>query len=448
MRCSSRALPLIAAVILNQSVLAFADAPVRTDAGAAAITGEATPSPPNPPAPTTEPSPTTDVSPAEPPAAANDTVGDPGDASDGKPHKKKHKTDADGDPDQGDIVADSPDDEVRHTVDFRFLFQTRYTATFAPTIDQTTTLDPRLNDGYSLNRIFLRATTRPRPWLSAKLLVDFSELSHKSPKNALKLAYIDLTIAPKWTLTVGLFKRTFSLLELLPIAEFEVADVGPTDTLIKDAKLGGRDAGVMIRFDPLRKRKWLSIYLAAYDGGLGGVDARPLGLVTARVVAQPVKHLRLGVDGVWRQHGQQPPPGIPSNAGPGQAVSADIRYSRKRLELRAEWLWGDRADEANRGDARTFMAAWVIAAVRLRLDPVVLMPAVRFEWLDADREHEIGRRYVFSTAVDVMDVSESVRLLIDVSHYQVQRGTYPLSIAPVLLDTSSTAIVAQVQVKI
>jgi hypothetical protein len=33
---------------------------------------------------------------------------------------------------------------------------------------------------------------------------------------------------------VGLFKRPYSLLELLPIAEFEFADVGPTDDVIKE----------------------------------------------------------------------------------------------------------------------------------------------------------------------------------------------------------------------
>ena len=402
---------------------------------------------------------------ATPPATAPSD--DAGPAADHHHKKKKKKNQQDTDPgatdaiaskhapsedalgaDQGDIVSNGSETEDGHGVNFRFLFQTRYLTTFSRSIDPATTADPRLNDGYTLNRIFTRLTTKPKPWMSAKLLIDWAEITHRNPKKALKLAYAEFAVDRHVVVTIGMFKRTFSLLELLPIADFEVADVGPTDVLIKDAEIGGRDPGAMIRTDPLHKRKRLNFYLGVFRGGLGGTDARAAGLLTARLTSEPIKHLKLGIDGAWRPHGQTVPAGVSPTTGEARAMSADVSYERKRYELRTEWLWGDRADEVNRGDARTFMAAWGIAAVKIPVRHDVVMPAARFEWLDADREHGIGSRYLMTLALNVMDVADSVRVLVDVSRTQVHAGTFPLSVPPVLTDISSTAAVVQVQVKI
>lgn len=392
---------------------------------------------PPPPAPATEPAPDGQPAPSE-------------DKDKDKDKDKHDDREATGfSSEQGDIAGDDKAGVGARDIHFRFLFQTRYQKTFVRPIDPTMTLDPRLGDGYALNRIFLRATTRPKPWLSAKLLVDFAELSHKTPKHALKLAYTELELHKRAILTVGLFKRTYSLLELLPIAEFELADAGPTDTLIKDAELAGRDPGAMIRIDPLPKKKWLNVYLGIFDGGLGGLDARPLGLATGRLVSKPFKHLRIGIDGAWRNRGRTPlTPGLPVATGPGRGIGADATWLHKHYQIRGEWLWGTRADEINAGDAKTFMAAWLIAAAKIPVDRFLVMPAVRFEWLDADREHSIGRRYYVTGALNLADLGGMFRVVVDVSRSQVQRGSFPLSVAPVLHDVSSTICVVQLQVQI
>lgn len=384
------------------------------------------------------------------PAAADNAAADAG----GSQPKKKHKKHGNGDAslDQGDVVDEDDLGGISsHGVNFRFLLQTRYTANLVDhDVDPSTTLDPRLQDGYSISRAFMRAVSSPRQWITLKFLADFAEFSHRQPRRALKLAYAEFHPADHITLIAGLFKRTFSLLELLAIADFEFADVGPTDVLIKNAELGGRDPGAMIEITPLRKKKTLGIYVGVYDGGLGGADARPYGLMTGRIEGRPTKHLRLGVDGAWRPHGQSPlGAGIPSTTIAGKAVSADASIVAKDLEVRAEWLWGDRTDRALAADARTWMAFWAIGAIKLDLsDTLRLMPAARFEWLDADREHPVGRRYLFSGSLNLMDRADTVRLLLDVSRNQVQSGTFPLSVPPLLLDTSSTTIVVQLQVKV
>jgi len=130
-------------------------------------------------------------------------------------------------------------------------------------------------------------------------------------------------------------------------------------------------------------------------------------------------------------------------------------YDGKRLAARAEWLWGDRSDDNHRGDdlmgnggARTFMGAWAIAAYKIPVDKLMVMPAARVEWLDADREHPVGRRYYVSGAVNVMDKSDEVRVLLDVSRQQVQDGTIPLGMPPGLLDQNATVVNLQIQIKI
>ena len=397
---------------------------------------------------------------ADAPPVASPPVEEPDTDADKKDKKHKHKHE-DAEPTgetpseehdvaNGDLVeSDDIGGVSEGPVNLRFLLQPRYVQTFVHSgLDTATVLDPRLDDGWAINRAFLRVTASPKPWLEAKVLADFAELQHRNPKRALKLAYAELKPDKRVSIYVGLFKRTFSLLELLPIADFELANSGPTDTLIKDAELGGRDTGAMVHWAPLQKKKWLGLYLAAYSGNVTGANARPWGLVTGRITSEPIKHLTLAIDGAYRQYPEVTTPGVPASPGKGRAISADATWHRKRYEIRGEWLWGTRSDEDNAGLAKTWMAAWGIAAVRFPVDEVVLMPAARFEWLDADLEHDIGRRYYISGGLNVMNRTDSVRVLLDVTRSQVQRGSFPLSVAPVLLDASSTIIVAQAQIKI
>ena len=57
------------------------------------------------------------------------------------------------------------------------------------------------------------------------------------------------------------------------------------------------------------------------------------------------------------------------------------------------------------------------------------MPAARFEWLDIDRQHPEGQRYLISGALNV-DFTTHVRLLLDLSRAQLTSGTYPSTAPP------------------
>lgn len=407
--------------------------------------------------------PAPDANPASPPEVAPADVVTPTETTappeeTGKKKKKKHKHDADAPDDVGgDLVhADDVGGVGTSQVNFRFLLQTRYTQTFVKTpLDQATVLDPRIGDGYAINRAFMRVTATPLEWLESKLLVDFAELQHKNPKHALKLAYAEMKASEHVSVTVGLFKRSFSLLELLPIADYELANPGPTDDLIKNAEFGGRDTGAMVRWSPLHKKKRLSMYLGMFSSDLHDLDARPYGLITARVVSE-TKHWRLGADVAVRPHGEST---VPANPSSGQAVSADATYHHKSYEVRAEWLWGTRSDKPNAALALNWMAAWAIATMRFPVsDCVVLMPAARFEWLDADlggiftdaagQQHGVGRRFYITGALNAMNVTDNLRVLLDVTRSQVQPHTYPINFPPLLLDRSSTIITLQAQIKI
>jgi hypothetical protein len=361
---------------------------------------------------------------------------------------------------KGDAFGDEPENGPKtRGFAFRSLLQTRYTRVF----DDASAKDAASNDGFALNRAFLRGVVHPNKWLSAKLLVDFAELAYSNPQQALKLAYGEIKPVKRVELTVGLFKRTYSLLELLPIAEYELADTGPTDNLIKDTQFGGRDAGAMVRGDPLPKRRWLHVYLGAFGGagegaeGLPGTTgnantgpdlAAPSLLLTARLQSRPLKHLSLGVDGAWRPTGT-PVVDLPpqSQVTSGAATSADATYSNRLVEVRGEWLWGDRTDTSYRADARTFMAAWGILAVRFPVAGVLAIPTARFEWLDTDRQHPEGQRYVVSGALN-LDFTARVRLLLDLTRDQLQRGSYPLSSPPGVFSQSVTFYVTQLQLEI
>ena len=385
------------------------------------------------------------------------SASEPAPAIEAPKHKKtKKKSDEDwGDSMQGDIVDDEQEPELASRgMRFRWLFQTRYTETYQPYND-TSHYDLSTADGYRVQRVFMRATAKPRSWLRSKLLIDFADIAHKTGAKALKLAYAEIKLHPRVIATVGLFKRTYSLTELTAISKFELADVGPIDDLIKDAELGGRDIGAMMRIDPLAKRRFLSIYFAAMSGAEFGDDARADGILTGRITTAPIKHLTFGIDGVYRRKGQQVPPGFIPTVGAGKAMSADVMYVGKRLAARGEWLWGDRTDENHRGDdlmgnggARTFMGAWGIVGYKIPVDKLAVIPAARLEWLDADREHPIGRRLYISGAITVMDKADQVRMLLDVSRQQVQAGTIPIGQSLGLLDQSATIVNVQVQIKI
>jgi hypothetical protein len=314
----------------------------------------------------------------------------------------------------------------------------------------------RDNDGLRLERAFLRFAAQPTKHFGVKVLADFAELTRGNPKRALKLAYAEMAPLSRLSVTVGYFKIPFSLLELLPIADFELADVGLTDSLIKDLGFAGRDIGVMADFAPLRKKRWLHVLVGAFRGDrFGAQHYNGPGILAARITGHPLKWLRLGADMSYR-----PWPVDDTDQQvrfqkfeAGKAFSADITVKVSNLEVRAEWMTGDRTDndfrepvaELHRGDARSFMAGWLIAAYTIPIQQYRLMPALRVEWLDADLEHSIGSRRLISAGVN-FDFSDNVRALVDLTRRTVDDGS--LMLDKTLFDADATRMTVQLQVKL
>ena len=345
------------------------------------------------------------------------------------------------------------------SLSFRTLTQVRYGQTWmredrpddfgARIAYDAASVTAQANDGWGLNRAFLRVTGQPSAHVAAKLLVDFAEFLRKSPKRAIKLAYGEFDPWSRLQITAGLFKRSFSLLELLPIADFELADVGPTDDLIKDLGFGGRDIGAMIRVSPLPKKKLMHLFLGSFAGdNEEGYDAKPWKLLTARIELRLSKSLRLGLNGAWRPSenvvrfdhtgatSRAFPPYEPFafgseyvNLGKGKAFGGDTTLAAGGFGLRAEFLAGTRTDVIYRGDARTFLSAWGIATYRIPIDTWSLLPALRVEWLDTDREHDTGGRLYVTGGLN-FDFTSNLRLLFDLSYLHAQLGTPALNDIP------------------
>ena len=346
----------------------------------------------------------------------------------------------------------------------RILLQTRYTMTqghsgIAAENDLT-----RADDGWALNRAFLRAVTHPVNWLSAKMLLDFGALRLGDAVNTVKLAYVEIEPVSRVKIVAGLFKRAYSLLELLPIAEYEFADTGLADTLIKDTGFGGRDFGAMVTVAPLPKKKWLRLSLGAYQGGHIGTDGRVDGLLTLRAESSPTKHLHLGANAAWRREPTRN--GLDTADGEqkaGWAWGADMMLQYPSWEVRAEVLGGDRTDvkflnnPELGADAETFLSAWGLFVYRIPVRKMVAMPGVRFEYLDTDRQHPVGTHWLVSGALN-WDFDARVRLLLDVTQHWASSGTLPFSQRPTgyasggswqwIHDANDTRFVLQLQVRL
>jgi hypothetical protein len=120
---------------------------------------------------------------------------------------------------------------------------------------------------------------------------------------------------------------------------------------------------------------------------------------------------------------------------------------------------GQRTDALWRDNHRSFLATWALAAYRFPFAGVILMPAARAEWLDADRERA-GEGRLYLTAGLNVDFTESIRLLVDVSRYDVEGGSRALKNRPWPMPRSGPdvpirvddvdwwAVIAQLQLKI
>jgi len=120
--------------------------------------------------------------------------------------------------------------------------------------------------------------------------------------------------------------------------------------------------------------------------------------------------------------------------------------------LRAEGIIGDRVDVDERYGARSFWAFWALAAYDVHVGWLRFQPVVRVEFLDLDRDHDVGGRSEYSAGISV-PYKKKVRFLVDVRRTEVEHGTpvidspKPLPAVP-YFDLDSTRVTAQVQVEL
>ena len=358
----------------------------------------------------------------------------------------------------------------------RVLLQTRYRQTYAkssknPRGGYALREDVLVHDGdgFDLQRFFLRIAADPIEELGFKAILDFAKLNN--PENVVKQAYATVRPVPKHVeIAAGILKLPYSTMELDPIARFELTDLGSTDDLIKELGFGGRDVGAELMVAPLPTQRLLRISLGAFGGHAKDEHASPLGAVGARIETKPLKGLRLGIDAVGMPNSQDykrpfetsnkdllplpPDPLYPREQrwAAGKAYSADLSFERYHFTLRSEGLLGDRVDVDERYGARSFWAVWALAAYDVHAGWLRLTPAVRVEWLDLDRDHDLGARREIAGGIGV-PFKKRMRLLLDVKRTDVQKGTpvinspKPLPAVP-YFDLSSTRVTAQFQVEL
>lgn len=363
-------------------------------------------------------------------------------------------------------------------IDLRAMLQVRYSTRFvsastSPRADYVVREEylAHQGEGWQLHRLFLRLGADPSESLSFKTILDFAELAQGHVASTVKQAYVDLHPLGKGAhLLAGLLKLPFSSMELDPIADYELANLGISDDLIKAEGYAGRDVGAEIVVAPLHKPRHLRLLAGAFAGHSHDEHASPVGAIGARVQSEPLKGLQFGAGALrlpWSLSYQRPfdtsskdvlpsppDPFYPTAKywRPGTAVGVDVGLERWHLRLRTEALIGDRTDVANAYGAEHFAALWALVAYRFRAGSLHFMPAVRAEWLDADRDHSGGVREQLSLAWSTL-FSKDIRCVLDASRVLVEEGSplleqpKPLQADP-YLDLSRTELTAQLQVQL
>ena len=318
----------------------------------------------------------------------------------------------------------------------RMLLQVRYRSTFADvsrlSSDPVTREQQRAtltqDDGYAIRRAFLRYVASPSKYASAKFLVDFADLLDGQVPLALKLAYMEIRPTRRLQFDIGLLKRPYSLLELLPIAKHEMAELGPTDDFIKTQGYGGRDIGVVVRYKPLPERRMMTVSIGAFRGDIDqGLDASPLKLLGARIEVHPVTHLSLGVNAVWRPFdntrvSETTTNGVTTQVHTttmvkGAATGTDATLTYQNLEIRSELLLGKRTEPLidPTGKQSSFWAAWVVIAPKIQIGKWWFVPAAKAEILEIDALNP-GQRRRTVTGVLGLIPTNGIRIIADVTH--------------------------------
>jgi hypothetical protein len=323
----------------------------------------------------------------------------------------------------------------------------------------------RERDGLRVRRAFLRFDVEATDDLRGEALLDFARLLYPDdpyatgPTQMVRVAAAELRPIEPLTIEAGITEVPFSILEEFHDTGLEVAEEGPTHELLHRLRFAGSDIGLVLRAEPFTDKRLLDVRAAVFDAGATGAQSsRVPGLFALRATSRPLEWLHVGAGVAWRPHTVdawwEELRFRYQDFDSGAAVSGDVSLSFEKLVVRAEWLAGRRTDndvavplKQRRGDARSFMSTWGMAALRLPLWGIVIMPAARIEYLDTDREHgDLGGILHVSGALNV-DLSDHVRLLGDVSRHFVQYGTRNWNFDLLRYDTDATTGTVQVQFK-
>lgn len=315
----------------------------------------------------------------------------------------------------------------------------------------------RESDGLALRRASLLLNIEPYDRFrivfdfDAAQMIDEENLSH-----GVRETFVEARPIEPATARAGIFDVPFTLLELESLPSFEFAEEPRTHELVEHLGFAGREVGASLDLAPLPESDRLEISAGVFQGAaVGAQEYRAPGLLAGRLEAEPIEALRVGgsiswrpwpVDAWWEElrfRYQERRAGV--------AYSAHAELLLEQLTVRTEIVAGDRTDNdveapllLRRGEARTFVGAWGMAAVRLPVAQVVLIPAGRAEWLDVDRESDVGALLRLSVGLNV-DLSERVRTLVELSRQYVQPGTKNWEFDIVRYDTDSTSGVLQLQ---
>jgi len=502
MKCASGALPSVFALSVVLTVLGAAAAgaqeqaplvsptPIAPSAAAGAAEPPAAAAPPAaapPPTPAQQPT-------APPPAATaeasrtedataagddDDADSENGDTAAAGPRRDEVGVSPQASGFDGDAWGDEGSQMAAGPLTFRLALQTRYRETFPvasgnpqASIALREDVLAQDDDGFKLQRFLMRLAVTPKPWLSFKGTLDFAKLRGSNVSDVIKQALATLRpIEKRLEIYAGVFKIAYSILELDPVARYELTDLGDSNELINNMGFAGRDVGVAVMFAPLPKPKWARIVLGTFRGRAENENSSPFGVMAARIESKPwVKGFRIGASVVgmpfavsykqpFETSSRDVLPSPPDPLYPrelrwdnGVAYGADISYTRKRFSIRMEGLLGDRVDVDQRYNARSYQAIWALIAYRFKVGPIGLMPAARIEFMDADREHDRGGRRILSFGVNVL-YKRSVRFVLDVSRTDVQDNTAVIEqptplpyIQYVALD--STRVTGQLQLEL
>lgn len=319
----------------------------------------------------------------------------------------------------------------------------------------------RASDGLSPTRAEVSLEFHASESLHAAARFDAARLlnAEEAGQSVRELAGVWLP-ASSVSLTAGIFALPFSLHELFEQQSFELTDEGPSHQLLEHLRYYGRDVGLMATLSPLPRREMLTVDIAAVDGGASGAqEYRGPGLFAARVGSRPIKQLELTsalsfrprpLDAWWEELRYRY-----QAYDRGAAVALNAALLFERWNFRAEWLAGKRSDSdvrvpvaLRRGNARAFTALWLMATARFPIGSTALVPAVRAEWLDSDRDHpDVGELIHLSFGVG-LELSKHVRLTSELSRHLVQPGTRNWDFDVLRYQTDTTSGSLQLQLGI